>query len=260
LARYPHFGYASTIKADERGHVWVATIDGQLYDFCNDTQYESHKIGQPLSAFCIMPDGYLWVGTQLGRVFRYEPQQRIVENFGRAKAKVRILVASDVASEGLNLHYMSHRMIHFDLPWSLMVFQQRNGRIDRYGQTQQPDIRYLVTETENEKIKGDMRLLEILIEKHEQAEKNIGDPATLLGKFAACEVHSSKGRADAVVETAEYVYIFEFKLDKSADEALAQIKEKEYALPYKADKRKLFEIGVNFASQSRSLQEWKVAE
>ena len=113
-----------------------------------------------------------------------DEQQRIVENFGRAKAKVRILVASDVASEGLNLHYMSHRMIHFDLPWSLMVFQQRNGRIDRYGQTQQPDIRYLVTETENEKIKGDMRLLEILIEKHEQAEKNIGDPATLLGKFA----------------------------------------------------------------------------
>ena len=83
---------------------------------------------------------------------------------------------------------------------------------------------------------------------------------TLLGKFVACEVHSSKGRADAVVETAEYVYIFEFKLDKSADEALAQIKEKEYAMPYKADKRKLFEIGVNFDSQSRSLQEWKVAE
>ena len=116
-----------------------------------------------------------------------EEQQRIVENFGRAKAKVRILVASDVASEGLNLHYMSHRLIHFDLPWSLMVFQQRNGRIDRYGQTRQPDIRYLVTETDNEKIKGDMRLLEILIEKHEQAEKNIGDPATLLGKFAVEE-------------------------------------------------------------------------
>ena len=83
---------------------------------------------------------------------------------------------------------------------------------------------------------------------------------TLLGKFAACEVHSSKGRADAVVETAEYVYIFEFKLDKSADEALAQIKEKEYALPYKADKRKVFEIGVNFDSESRKLQEWKMAE
>ncbi len=83
---------------------------------------------------------------------------------------------------------------------------------------------------------------------------------TLLGKFTVCELHSSKGRADAVLETAKYVYLFEFKLDKSAEEALAQIREKEYALPYKADKRKLFEIGVNFDSQSRSLQDWKVAD
>ncbi|MBQ7498648.1 MAG: PD-(D/E)XK nuclease domain-containing protein, partial [Selenomonas sp.] len=72
--------------------------------------------------------------------------------------------------------------------------------------------------------------------------------------------HSSKGRADAVVEVSEYVYIFEFKLDKSADEALAQIREKGYALPYKADKRKVLSIGVNFESESRRLQGWKVAE
>ena len=57
-------------------------------------------------------------------------QQKIVEEFGRDEAPVRILVASDVASEGINLHYLSHRMIHFDIPWSLMVFQQRNGRVD----------------------------------------------------------------------------------------------------------------------------------
>ena len=80
-------------------------------------------------------------------------QQKIVEEFGRDEAPVRILVASDVASEGINLHYLSHRMIHFDIPWSLMVFQQRNGRIDRYGQKQRPDIRYLVNETDNEKNK-----------------------------------------------------------------------------------------------------------
>lgn len=110
-------------------------------------------------------------------------QQRVVEEFGRTEAPVRILVASDVASEGLNLHYLSHRLIHFDIPWSLMVFQQRNGRIDRYGQEKRPDIRYMMISSKNERIKGDMRIIKILVEKEEQAFKNIGDPTLLLGKF-----------------------------------------------------------------------------
>lgn len=61
--------------------------------------------------------------------------QRIVDGFGRAESSIRVIVAS----EGINLHYLSHKLIHFDIPWSLMVFQQRNGRIDRYGQHEQPD-------------------------------------------------------------------------------------------------------------------------
>lgn len=117
-----------------------------------------------------------------GRISDAE-QQRIVEEFGRTESPVRVLVASDVASEGLNLHYLSHRLIHFDIPWSLMVFQQRNGRIDRYGQQQRPDIRYMLIESDNKRIKGDMRIIEILITKEEQALKNIGDPSLLLGKF-----------------------------------------------------------------------------
>ncbi len=107
-------------------------------------------------------------------------QQKIVEEFGKEKSKLRILVASDVASEGINLHYLSHKMIHFDIPWSLMAFQQRNGRIDRYGQPEEPHIAYLITESENEKIKGDTRILELLIQKDQQAEENIGDPSVFM--------------------------------------------------------------------------------
>ncbi|MBR5902087.1 DEAD/DEAH box helicase [bacterium] len=114
-------------------------------------------------------------------------QQDIVEKFGREESPIRILVASDVASEGLNLHYLSHRMIHFDIPWSLMVFQQRNGRIDRYGQQKRPDIRYMFIESANPRIKGDMRIIDILVDKEEQALKNIGDPTLLLGKYTAEE-------------------------------------------------------------------------
>ncbi|MFX9004005.1 C-terminal helicase domain-containing protein, partial [Acinetobacter baumannii] len=82
-------------------------------------------------------------------------QQEIVEKFSKREEKVRVLLCSDVASEGINLHHLSHRLVHFDLPWSLMVFQQRNGRVDRYGQTQEPEIYYLITESSNETIRGD---------------------------------------------------------------------------------------------------------
>lgn len=110
-------------------------------------------------------------------------QQKVVEDFGQEKAKLKVLIASDVASEGLNLHFQSHRLIHFDVPWSLMVFQQRNGRVDRYGQEQKPEIYYLLTETGHQKVRGDARILELLIDKEEEATKNIGDPAALMHAY-----------------------------------------------------------------------------
>lgn len=82
----------------------------------------------------------------------------------------------------------------------------------------------------------------------------------LLGQNVQCEVHSAEGRADCIAETADYVYIFEFKLDKTADEALAQIEEKGYAMPYRADRRKVYKIGVNFSTEKRNIAEWKVSE
>ena len=83
---------------------------------------------------------------------------------------------------------------------------------------------------------------------------------TLLGQYVQCEVHSFQGRADCIVETKKYVYLFEFKVGKSAQEALAQIEEKGYADAYKADKRKLYKIGVSFDGEKRSLEEWEVRE
>lgn len=142
-------------------------------------------------------------------------QQKIVEDFGRAEAPVRILVASDVASEGINLHYLSHRLIHFDIPWSLMVFQQRNGRIDRYGQQEKPDIRYMLINSRNEKIKGDMRIIEILVSKEEQAYKNIGDPTLLLGKFNTEEEEMVVAEA---IENNVDADAFSSQIDSSADE------------------------------------------
>lgn len=63
-------------------------------------------------------------------------------------------------------------------------------------------------------------------------------------------------RPDIIIETEKDVFIFEFKLDKSAKEALDQIEEKRYALPYLNDKRTLHKIGVNISSESRTVDEW----
>ena len=72
------------------------------------------------------------------------------------------------------------------------------------------------------------------------------------------EKAQSQGRVDCVIETPQYVYIFEFKLDGTAAEALQQIKEKGYAREYASDSRKLFKIGASFSSETGTIGEWQV--
>jgi len=78
----------------------------------------------------------------------------------------------------------------------------------------------------------------------------------LMGQFIQAEVHSSKGRADAIVQTSDYIYIFEFKLNGTAEEALQQIDAKGYAEPYKSDKRRVVKVGVEFSAETRNVKRW----
>ena len=79
----------------------------------------------------------------------------------------------------------------------------------------------------------------------------------LLGMFIKSEVHSSRGRADSLVETATHVFIFEFKFNRSAAEALTQIKTKKYADKYRADHKTIIGIGVNFVSKDKEINGWE---
>ena len=80
----------------------------------------------------------------------------------------------------------------------------------------------------------------------------------LLGYYVQAERHTSKGRMDITLQTKDFIYILELKVDKSADEALQQIEDKQYAAPFKADPRKLYKIGVCFSSEERGIKNWKV--
>ena len=145
-------------------------------------------------------------------------QTKVVEQFAQEKDAVRILVATEVASEGLNLHYLSHRLVHVDIPWSLMTLQQRNGRIDRYGQPQQPQIRYLLSCSRSEGMGDAEKVLRLLKRKDEQAQQNIGDPAVFLGVYDAVgeEEEISRAFESGTVEALEQ------RMDANAEPYLQQ--------------------------------------
>lgn len=91
-----------------------------------------------------------------------------VESFGTGSSPVRMMVATDVASEGVNLHHQCHNIIHYDLPWSIITLIQRNGRIDRFGQKFPPVVRYLMVASEQGLLKGDKEIFERLVGKVEE--------------------------------------------------------------------------------------------
>lgn len=194
----------SLLKSKDYG--WTAMTDDRVVIFTERIETMKYLSAQLQKDLKLKADAIQEISGGMSDA----EQQSIVENFGREESPIRVLVASDVASEGLNLHYLSHRMIHFDIPWSLMVFQQRNGRIDRYGQQKRPDIRYMLIQSSNPRIKGDMRIIEILINKEEQALKNIGDPALLLGKFS---IEDEELVVSDVIESGSDASAFEDILD-----------------------------------------------
>ena len=82
----------------------------------------------------------------------------------------------------------------------------------------------------------------------------------LVGFYTQVEYHTSRGRVDLVLKTNDYIYVMEFKLEGTAQEALKQINEKQYALPFASDPRELFKIGINFSNRLRNIEEWIIEE
>lgn len=108
-----------------------------------------------------------------------------VEAFGTGNSPLRMLLATDVASEGVNLHHQCHNIIHYDLPWSIITLIQRNGRIDRFGQKHSPIIRYLMVETESGLLDGDSELFTRLVDKVEEINRSTRTGESVLKLYDA---------------------------------------------------------------------------
>ncbi|QPG91530.1 helicase-related protein [Rhodococcus qingshengii] len=146
-----------------------------------------------------------WLREHLPRALKLKPeniamlhgglsdveQQEIVDSFKLETSPIRVLITGDVASEGVNLHAQCHHLIHYDIPWSLIRIEQRNGRIDRYGQKFPPVISSLILEPSDPDFSGDLRVLSRLLERENQAHTTLGDVASLMGKHSVGEEESA---------------------------------------------------------------------
>ena len=108
-----------------------------------------------------------------------------IEAFGTGSSNIRMMVATDVASEGVNLHHQCHNIIHYDLPWSIITLIQRNGRIDRFGQEHNPIVRYLMVESEQGLLKGDGEIFDRLVGKVEEINRTTRTGESVLKLYDA---------------------------------------------------------------------------
>ncbi|MFC4529333.1 DEAD/DEAH box helicase [Sphaerisporangium dianthi] len=125
------------------------------------------------------------VEMMLGSGFTDQQQQEVIERFSLADSKVRVLVTTDVTSEGVNLHRQCHHLVHYDVPWSLIRIEQRNGRIDRYGQEYQPEFTALILTSGVPGAKDDTLVAEKLLEKEATAHQSLGTAEGVTGEYRA---------------------------------------------------------------------------
>ncbi|MFZ2528250.1 MAG: helicase-related protein [Rhodococcus sp. (in: high G+C Gram-positive bacteria)] len=185
-------------------------------------------------------------------------QQEIVDSFKLETSPIRVLVTGDVASEGVNLHAQCHHLIHFDIPWSLIRIEQRNGRVDRYGQQHPPVISSLILQPSDPDFSGDLRVLSRLLERENQAHGTLGDVASLMGKHSVTDEENAirdvligRSTLDEQIRDIDEVadgddldaFFAQFDLDDTADDA------PEAALP-QAPRQSLYPDDLTFLDEA----------
>lgn len=244
---YNPFSVLSTLSAREFGNYWFATgTPTFLAEMLKVTDYDLRKLDgievtdrslttdradprNPVSM--IYQSGYLTIKDYNKRFQMY--------TLGYPNDEVRYGFLSFMTP-----YYTGVSEEDTDFNIQKFIQELESGRVDDFLRRMQSffaDIPYEL----NDKSKRHYQVIFYLIAK-------------LMGQFTQAEVHSAGGRADMVVKTDHYIYVFEFKLDGTPEEALAQIDDRGYSIPYAVDGRELIKVGASFSKETRNIDRWLV--
>lgn len=256
--------------------------DGYHFDWNTPGIYNPFSLLNTLSS-CQFRDYWFETGTPTFLVHQLQKTNYRLENMTEEKLSADTLNSIDIMDENpLPLLYQSGYLTIKDYDPRFKTFrlgfpnrEVREGFVKYLVPFYTPknenkslfSIDMFVKEVEQGDAEGFMRRMESFFANGDYAL--MGDKElyfhnamyvffTLLGFYVEVERHTTDGRMDVLVQTKDYVYIFELKIDQSADIALKQIEEKGYARPFASDSRKLFKIGVNFSTEKRCIDDWKV--
>lgn len=181
----------------------------------------------------IYQSGYLTIKSYNPRFKKYElgfPNEEVEEGFIEYLAPFYLL--------------KKNKRVGFDI--SAFVEDVESGKVEQFCKR----LKSLFADTPYELVKD--------LENHYQ--NLVWIVFKLMGFYTQPEYHTSDGRIDLLIKTPEYIYVMEFKLDGTAEEALAQIKSKDYSLPFEMDGRKTYRIGMNFSNDTRNIEKYLIEE
>ncbi|MBQ7459231.1 MAG: AAA family ATPase [Bacteroidales bacterium] len=258
--------------------------DGYHFDWNTEGIYNPFSLLNTLSS-CQFRDYWFETGTPTFLVHQLQKTGYRLDEMTQERLSADTLNSIDIMDENpLPLLYQSGYLTIKDYDTEFKTYilgfpnrEVRDGFIKylvpyylpRNNSKSQFDISRFVTEVRSGKAEAFMRRLEaffaggdyaLMGNKEVYFHNAVYVFFTLLGFYVEVERHTNDGRMDILMQTKDYIYIIEFKMDQCADVALRQIEDKAYAAPFAADSRTLFKIGINFSSEKRCIDDWIIGK
>lgn len=261
---YNPFSILNAFKSRMFGSYWLATgTTSSLLEVLDINNYEIQNL-----------EGYRATESQLNGadIFLTDPVPYFfqtgyltIKEYDKEFKQYILGFPNREVSEGFNELVLKMWMRHKE-PTTLIsgfVLDVREGRVEEFMKKLQSffaGIPYGHARQFNKKEAGEENGEGIRGDKEIHYQNVMFVIMTLMGFYTHTEYKTSDGRIDMVVKTDDYVYLLEFKIDSTPEEALQQINEKEYALQFELDHRKLFKIGANFDTKKRRLENWIIEQ